>query len=138
METKDRFLKLMALTTSNNDHEALLALRTAQKLLESSNLTWEKLMSPKTVFIEVEKSSPPKAVLEVFEFIYCPKMPKDDELKGIFKDIKKKFSLINGKKFEPKTAQFLKSIHSHWMLKSTLSERQIQSLTRICVEAKWK
>ena len=51
-KTKDRFTKLMALTTSDNDHEALLALRKAQNILQTENISWEGVLASKTVHIE--------------------------------------------------------------------------------------
>lgn len=136
-KTKERFTKLMALSGSDNDHEALLALRKAQKILQTENISWEGLLASKTIYIEAnkEKNAPKR---ESFRFDKIPKMPKNDESKGIFKDIKKKFSILDGKNFDPDTARFLKSLHTHWMLKGTLSEKQLYCLTNICVKANWK
>lgn len=36
-----RIKKLMGLTFSDNDHEALLALRKVNEMLKASNITWE-------------------------------------------------------------------------------------------------
>jgi hypothetical protein len=50
-KTKERFTKLMALSGSDNDHEALLALRKAQKILQTENISWEGLLVSKTVTV---------------------------------------------------------------------------------------
>jgi hypothetical protein len=130
-KTKERFTKLMALSGSDNDHEALLALRKAQ-ILETENISWEGLLVSKTIYIEAnkEKTAPKR---EIFRFDKIPKMAKNDESKGIFKDIKKKFSILDGKDFDPDTARFLKSLHTHWMLKGTLSEKHLYCLTQTTV-----
>lgn len=39
-----RLAKLLALTTSENDHEALSAIRQANKLLKAEKLTWEQVI----------------------------------------------------------------------------------------------
>lgn len=41
---KDKLLKLLALTGSDNDHEALAAVRAANKMLKANNTTWEKIV----------------------------------------------------------------------------------------------
>ncbi len=40
----DRLLKLLNLTRSDNDHEALLAIRQANKLMDDHNLSWDNCM----------------------------------------------------------------------------------------------
>ena len=136
-KTKDRFTKLMALTTSDNDHEALLALRKAQNILQTENISWEGVLASKTVHIE-EKKEKPLQKRECFSFDKVPRMPKNEGSKGIFRDIKKKFSILNGKTFEAETERFLKSLHTYWMLKGSLSEKQLHCLTSICLKANWK
>lgn len=40
----DRFLKLMRLTTSNRDGEALNAIRLANKMLKENNMQWDDII----------------------------------------------------------------------------------------------
>jgi hypothetical protein len=42
-----KLIKLLMLTTSDNDNEALSAIRMANKLLKSKNITWECAFSEK-------------------------------------------------------------------------------------------
>jgi hypothetical protein len=42
-----KFIKLMNLTASENDHEALLALRTASKLMREAGISWTNLIFKK-------------------------------------------------------------------------------------------
>lgn len=41
---RDRLTKLLALTTSDNDHEALVALRMANELLKREKLSWVEVL----------------------------------------------------------------------------------------------
>jgi hypothetical protein len=57
LATFARFKKIMARTTSDNDHEALAALRAANALLKEESLTWERVLSRSiNVIQEVEQA----------------------------------------------------------------------------------
>jgi Protein of unknown function (DUF2786) len=43
-DDKDKIIKLLQLTTSSNDHEALLAMRVANKILKKTETTWDKFL----------------------------------------------------------------------------------------------
>ena len=45
LSNKDRFAKLMALTTSDRDGEALTAIRKANAILKAAGLTWPELLT---------------------------------------------------------------------------------------------
>lgn len=51
----DRFRKLMALTTSDHDPEALAALRQANKVLSTNKITWDDVFK-KLVSVEGEEA----------------------------------------------------------------------------------
>ncbi len=57
-KVKDRLVKLLNLTTSDNDNEALLALRNAQKIIKSENASWEFLLSGRTVYRDLPSAKP--------------------------------------------------------------------------------
>lgn len=40
---KDKIIKLLKLSSSNNDNEALLAIKTANQILKKNNATWDDL-----------------------------------------------------------------------------------------------
>lgn len=42
---RDKLIKLMALTSSENEHEAMNAMRAANRLLKDSEFTWEKVLN---------------------------------------------------------------------------------------------
>lgn len=51
----DKIIKLLNLTTSDNDNEALSAIRTCNAMLKKANLRWEKLIG-----VVVKSETPPK------------------------------------------------------------------------------
>jgi hypothetical protein len=52
---KSKLIKLLNLTTSSNDHEALQAIRFANKILENNKLTWDDLI---TINAMTQKAEP--------------------------------------------------------------------------------
>lgn len=44
-QTNDRLLKILMLTTSPNDHEALAAIRKANEILSAGKTTWRGLLN---------------------------------------------------------------------------------------------
>lgn len=55
-KTVERLVKLLNLTRSDNDHEALSAMRNVNTLLKENALTWEKLLP-----VELLPEDPPPA-----------------------------------------------------------------------------
>ena len=55
------FLKLMNLTTSSFDHEALSAIRMANAVLARTNQTWDDLLHGKVVMIAAQDQDLPSA-----------------------------------------------------------------------------
>jgi hypothetical protein len=80
MDTKfrDRITKLLNLTTSPNDNEALSAMRMANESINKSGLTWNVLIgdfqetkaTPKPQQSKTNSYSPENTIEEMFEFIY--------------------------------------------------------------------
>src|SRR6266566_3142848 len=54
----DRLAKLLRLTTSPNDHEALMAIRAANRLLDSSAWDWDRLLAGKIRIVADPFSGP--------------------------------------------------------------------------------
>lgn len=50
----EKFKKLLALTTSDSDNEALNAVRQANRLLKENNLTWDELFSIQNLNLKQE------------------------------------------------------------------------------------
>ena len=45
IENMDKLIKLLNLSTSNNDNEALSAIRTANAILKKNNILWDKILN---------------------------------------------------------------------------------------------
>jgi hypothetical protein len=60
MIARDRLIKLLALTTSPHDGEALTALRMAHRLLDAAGMGWEDLLAP---FRQLEIATEAAAIL---------------------------------------------------------------------------
>lgn len=46
---REKLIKLLQLSQSSNDHEALIAIRKANKLLRDTNQDWAKFLEPTVV-----------------------------------------------------------------------------------------
>lgn len=57
-EKKGKLIKLLGLTTSSNDHEALAAIRKVNSFLSEDNKTWEEVFAeqPTAEFIQLKNS----------------------------------------------------------------------------------
>lgn len=56
MREKTLFIKLMMLTTSDNDNEALLALRKANAALARQNMNWEEFLNGQSFVYQREET----------------------------------------------------------------------------------
>ena len=96
----NKFVKLMMLTTSANDHEALSALRKANAILADQSVSWEQLINGLknlTVQVEVVKQEEPKKgkkkeekIAEMFEAVL--KDMRDGSAKEFILDINRFFT----------------------------------------------
>lgn len=60
LKTFDTFKKMMALTFSENDHEALASLRGANRLLTKEGLDWQRVLSRTVSVINEVEEAPPE------------------------------------------------------------------------------
>lgn len=67
--------KLLKMTTSENDGEALTAMRKANELMASAKWTWDMLLDQKIKIIESPFASVPKVNATRKEFVAPPPMP---------------------------------------------------------------
>ena len=56
-KNQEKIIKLLNLTTSDNDNESLSALRLANKLLRKSNTSWDQFFSPTSSYQSHDYSS---------------------------------------------------------------------------------
>ena len=108
--------KLLAMTTSSNDHECLVAIRKANAMLAGRNMTWELFIKgryPKGAFSDNE-------VQVKYD---------DDEIEEMFETVMRN---VAGTSF----ADFIDSIHTWWEEKGFLTEKQFNALKRAYNQAR--
>jgi hypothetical protein len=111
------FVKLMGMTTSPHDGEALNALRKANAMLAASNLTWQELLA-------VTSPSQPRQQPATFRDVPS-EQKKHTDSKEIDRLFEQAFHRARGS-----FREFLESIHDWWETKKFLTERQYQALRK--------
>src|ERR1035437_5238070 len=124
------FTKIMMLTTSSNDSEALAALRKANNILREPKVSWEELLNataPKPA--DQSFRTPPsqrKRPAADWNDVNSNKgirYTDEDEINPMFE---KAFANNNSAGF----GEFLSSIHIWWTNRGWLSEKQYDALKR--------
>ncbi len=105
----DKLIKLMNLTTSTYDGEALNAIRKANLLLAESNISWTEFIKEKNITIIVN------------EIII--KKPRDPQIEEMLRICKKGVRSLSGK-------MFIHSLADWYKKHGTLSEKQLIALKR--------
>lgn len=122
MKTDGMFVKLMMMTTSNSDGEALTALRKANKILADAKVSWIELLGaqkPDNSF-RVPPSKRPR-----------PEPQWEDVVnhdRHVGSDIDEMFEKVFKQKMSEGFASFVESLHIWWEQKGWLSEKQYRSL----------
>lgn len=100
-----RFKGMMEMTTSTNDHEALTALRSANRLLEKEKLTWTRVLD-RSVSVDIGFESAASAQGRTDE----------DEMEALFEA-----AMRNAK---GSFLEMLEDIHEQWETRHSLTPRQ--------------
>ncbi len=113
----DKIVKLLQLTTSSNDFEALNAIRTANQILTKNKTTWLDLFNnlstvkKNTSSVKYESnSSRDKEIISMLEYFYD-----------------RGFDLID----DEKTSNFTEDLIDFYEMHSKLSEKQFNALKKI-------
>lgn len=104
---KSKIVKLLSLTQSDNDSEALTAIRMANKILKSNEITWDKFMGQE------------------------PPSYQTHNTWGAYHGVSEKIDYILNNSpvwFDP---SFIRSLHVQLKLRGRLSPKQIQALDKI-------
>ena len=125
MDTQDfaKLMKVMGMTTSAHDGEALSAIRAANKILVAHKLTWQDVFSG---LIKVEQpppsrpSPPPRRP--------SPHRYDDDEEFTIDFDIDEAFETVRETLRPGGFADFIDSLEKQWDEKGSLSSKQRRAL----------
>ena len=113
----ETFIKLMKMTTSNQDNEALVALRKANAIMMESNLDWEQLLKSK---VTVKSDVPQTAANQATGVIYN----NADEINAMFAALFKK--VLPGSSFRA----FIDDVHKWWESKGFLTEKQYNAILK--------
>ncbi|SRR5258708_6487427 len=127
MKADGIFIKLMMLTTSSNDNEALIALRKANKILFDAKVNWEELLCAIQQSNEFrvppsKRQHRPRPEPE-WENVGGIKHTDADEINALFTEVFDK-NLTEG--FE----SFVTSVHLWWERRGFLTEKQYQAIKR--------
>jgi hypothetical protein len=107
---REKFIKLMMLTTSDQDGEALTALRKANAMLAAENKNWEEFLAvgagPSSTNYGVAKYTDPKVIDPIFEKLF-----REVPYMSGFRD-------------------FVNDVYQFWLSNHFLTEKQFQALNR--------
>ncbi len=116
LEKFEKFIKIMKLTQSDQDGEALNALRMANTILVEANVSWEELLRAK---VAVTSSVAAQAVPQTGKH-YTNKEEIEEMLKGVLS------GMATGSSFY----SFIKSLDDWWTEKGWLTEKQYNALRK--------
>lgn len=123
---KERLTKLMMMTTSDNDHEALAALRMANALISKEKVTWGEVLAAggSTMTITLHRHAPQPHSYQTDESWVAPHLRDKVTIELMFRGV---FA-------QPRSShevwQFLDSIHAKWQKHGVLTQGQYQALRR--------
>lgn len=111
----EKFIKLMMMTASDQDQEALTALRMANSILASLNRNWEEVLRGKVMVQGSSSYSPPN------NFV------KHDDAK----DIDPMFETLM-REVSPHSSfrEFIEDVHKYWEQRGYLTDNQYKALKR--------
>lgn len=124
---RERLTKLMGLTTSTNDHEALSALRKANEIIKGEKLTWNDLLA-----------EAPMRQVTVTVNRYPTHQPYQSDGDWVSPHLKDKVMIdlmFRGVFAQPRSSneefwQFMDSIHQRWVTHGNLTQNQYNALKR--------
>lgn len=123
LEPKDlnKLKKLMMLTTSHYDNEALTALRKAQLILSRADYTWEDLLSDRPMATRDVDEDEEDIDEEVLKDYFSRRASEDD--------MSNKLNSLLIRVRSPSFRQFVLSVAQQYMEKGFLSEAQRQAIS---------
>lgn len=119
---REKLTKLLAMTTSTNDHEALAALRLANAMLTREKLSWEQALAApeRTVTVTVSRQPEPYKAEENWS---SPHLSDKVMIDLMFRAI-----YAQPRSGNEEFWQFMDSIHQRWQQFGSLSPGQYQAL----------
>lgn len=107
---KSKIIKLLSLSQSDNDHEALASIRMANKILKNNDLTWEQFLG----------SSPQNQ-----------RSYQKEDLWELYREMSEKIEYILNNYpvwFDP---QFVRDLGLQLKIRGKLSPKQVQAINKI-------
>jgi hypothetical protein len=123
MKPPAQFIKLMMMTTSSHDQEALTAIRKANAILASANVNWEEFLNA-TEAAAAKTNTNSGFTSYGSQFSRQTSFTDAAEIDPLFD---RAFANVSsGASFR----HFLESIHEWWENKGYLTEKQLQALRK--------
>lgn len=119
------FIKLMKMTSSSNDGEALNALRKANSILDEVNISWEELLRNRIKIKKIEAGPNPKYARGFASGGSSAKKYTNKQ------EIETMFAIVLDS--VPKSSSFysfIKSLEDWWETKGFLTEKQYEKLKK--------
>lgn len=121
---KERLIKLLMMTTSDNDGEALNAMRMANKMVKSSGLGWEDLLNTaRHMSISISHHAAPATRYKAEEN-WSPPHLRDQPV------IDMMFRTILAHPHADGYREFLESVHQWWLDRKSLTQSQYNAIRR--------
>jgi hypothetical protein len=117
------FVKLMMMTTSPNDAEALIALRKANRILSEAKVNWAELLAATRQPNEVPRQSERRRPEPEWKNVGDERHDDADEIDSLFE---RAFAQKMSEGFE----EFLCSVRMWWERRGFLTERQYRAVKR--------
>ncbi|PYF04984.1 hypothetical protein BJ122_102210 [Rhodopseudomonas faecalis] len=128
---RTRLIKLMMLTTSSNDNEALSALRMANRMLADASLAWSEVLGsgrqPQRAADPPRRQPPPPPPSQRRQ-----QAKRNDADDGDADDIEAMFEELTTAEF---ANSFIESLHRQWKERGRLTAKQIIALRRVHLAA---
>jgi hypothetical protein len=99
-QDRERLTKLIAMSTSPHDGEALAATRKANALLANAKLTWADILQP-----ENQRAAPPADHRAICRFILSTGLPMNDAEHTFV------LNILRFDRLRPKQLKWLRSLH---------------------------
>lgn len=126
----DRLSKLMAMTTSDNDGEALNALRMANKMLSAEKLTWEEVLGAASRHVTVSiQRRPMQEAYQAQENWVAPHLKDKPVIEQMFRTIYASAGPA-ASTGDGSFMDFLNSVHKYFETHGQLTNGQYQALRR--------
>lgn len=117
----EKFIKLMMMTTSDQDHEALVALRKANSYLASMNRNWEEILRGKVIIKGGVNQEPPSPYVQHTD---------EREIDGMFEVLMRTVPMRSSFR------DFVEDVHQYWEKRGYLTDAQYKALKRAMERAR--